>query len=283
VPPDGGHPHLFREDHTPRAPRPPLRRWAREYGPAYAALAALRDGAERAAEALEARLLRLESRRGVLGPAHRAYRGNRAAENREHFTRWDWSAGGEEWSVSEAWKRSVIDDVLGARLPVGGTTLEIGPGAGRWSEALLARADRLVLVDVTDRALELCRARLDGAEHVTYVRTPGAELPGVEDGSVDAVWSFDAFVHIAPVDVARYLEEIARVLRPGGVAVVHHAGGGAASRLGWRAPMSARLFAALAAERCLTVTEQFSTWGGGRHGVANPDDVVTVLRRPAPA
>ncbi len=67
---------------------------------------------------------------------------------------------------------------------------------------------------------------------------------------MDAIWSFDVFVHVAPLDQAGYLDEIARVLRPGGVAAIHHADGrnrGALpSRAGWRAPMSADLFAALA-------------------------------------
>jgi hypothetical protein len=40
----------------------------------------------------------------------------------------------------------------------------------------------------------------------------GSDLLGVEDGSIEAVWSFDVFVHVAPGDQAAYLGEIARVL-----------------------------------------------------------------------
>jgi hypothetical protein len=39
-----------------------------------------------------------------------------------------------------------------------------------------------------------------------------------EDRSMQ--WSFDVFVHVAPADQAHYLGEIARVLRPDGVAAI---------------------------------------------------------------
>jgi SAM-dependent methyltransferase len=107
----------------------------------------------------------------------------------------------------------------------------------------------------------------------------------VADASIDAVWSFDVFVHVAPLDQAGYLTEIARVLRPGGIAAIHHADGrnrGALpSRLGWRSPMSAGLFAALAEERGLAVRRQIRSWSEGRHDLSAFADVITVLERGA--
>jgi predicted O-methyltransferase YrrM len=100
------------------------------------------------------------------------------------------------------------------------------------------------------------------------------------------VWSFDAFVHIAPSDQASYLSEFARVLRPGGVVVIHHADGrnrGAmSSRRGLRSPMSRVLFAALARERGLQLEAQFDSWGpGGIHDLAAFGDAITVCTRTA--
>jgi SAM-dependent methyltransferase len=231
------------------------------------------------------RLLEFEQRRRVLGPAHRAWRGNSVEENLDRWTVWDWSALGEEWNASPEWKQGLIDDVLLKTVPPGGTVLEIGPGGGRWSEALAKRADRLVLVDVTPRVLDLVRERLADPGHVSYVRSSGSDLPGVEDGSVDAIWSFDVFVHVAPVDQAGYLDEIARVLAEGGVAAIHHADGrnrGAMpSRAGWRSPMSAGLFAALAEARGLRVEGQLRSWSEGRHDLGAFGDVITVLRAPS--
>lgn len=221
----------------------------------------------------------------MLGPAHRAWRDNSTAENEGRWTEWDWSSRGEEWNASPEWKRALIDEILLTVIPPGGTVLEIGPGGGRFTVELAPRAARLVLVDVTQRTLDLCRERLGDDDRVSYVLSGGGAFPGVPDASVDSVWSFDVFVHVAPVEQAAYLTELARVLRPGAVAVIHHADGRnrgvAPSRVGWRAPMSARLFAALAAERGLVPERQIRSWSGGNHDLSAFGDVISVVRAPS--
>jgi SAM-dependent methyltransferase len=256
---------------------------ARERGVVATAAQAARRVGTLAAWRLEDLRLEREQSRGVLGPAHRAWRGNSASDNRARWTGWDWSRLGEEWTASTEWKQALVEEVLFPTMPAGGVVLEIGPGGGRWSELLAPRADWLVLVDVTPRALELCRERLSDAPHVEYVLSGGADLPGVADATVDAVWSFDVFVHVAPVDQAAYLSEVARVLRPGGVAAIHHADGRNRGRLpsrhGWRAPMSAGLFAALAAERGLALERLVRSWSGGVHDLGAYHDAISVIRR----
>lgn len=232
---------------------------------------------------LEDRWLVAEQRQRVLGPAHRRWRGNSPQENRRYWGDWDWSRAGEEWTVSDEWKQSLVDDVLDRWIPAGSVVVEIGPGGGRWTEPLLERARRLIAVDVSERPLDLCRERF--GERVECVLSSGSDLPGVGDASVDAVWSFDVFVHVAPRDQARYLDEIARVLVSGGVAVVHHADGRnrgkLPSRHGWRAPMSRGLFAKLADERGLTVERQLDSWGpDGRYDLSGYGDAITVLTSP---
>lgn len=229
--------------------------------------------------------LEREQRQGRLGPAHRGWRANTASENRKRWTDWDWRRRGEEWTASSEWKQALIDDVLIEHVPPGGTVLEIGPGGARWSTELHARAERLILVDVSERPLALCREVFASDANVEYALSSGSDLPGIPDSSVDAIWSFDVFVHVAPLDQAGYLNEAARVLRPGGVAVVHHADGRNLGRLpsrgGWRSPMSRRLFATLAGERGLEVCAQLDSWGeGGRHDLSAYHDAITVCRRP---
>jgi ubiquinone/menaquinone biosynthesis C-methylase UbiE len=260
-----------------------------QLGPGYGAIAPLwllAGGATRTfgrtAQTLEARMLRIEGARGILGPAHRAYSGHSAEENREIWTTWDWSQGGNEWNDSddpELWKASLIEEVLLPHLGDAHAVLEIGPGAGRWSEVLQPRVERLVVVDVTPLALELTRDNLGDPANVEYVLSEGGLFAEVQAASIDWVWSFDVFVHIAPLDVASYLGEIARVLRPGGTAVIHHSGG-LGRQPGWRSPMTGVLFAQLAQERGLQVTRQFDSWSDGRFGVRTNNDVITVLLCP---
>ncbi|MEA2297287.1 MAG: hypothetical protein QOF77_223 [Solirubrobacteraceae bacterium] len=244
-----------------------------------------RRGIGRLGQEIEDIRLTAEQRRLILGPAHLGWSGHSAAVNRECWSEWDWSRAGEEWTASEEWKQALIDDVLARWMPDRGVVLEIGPGAGRWSRVLLGRAERLILVDVSPRPLELCRREFAGAGNVDYVLSAGADLPGVADASVDGVWSFDVFVHVAPSDQAGYLGEVERVLAPGGVAVIHHADGRNRGRLpsrqGWRSPMSRGLFAALARRSGLTVERQLDSWGpGGRFELAAYGDVVTVCGKP---
>lgn len=232
--------------------------------------------------------LEREQRRGVIGLAHRRWRTNSAGRNRRRWSEWDWTGRGEEWTASPEWKQALIDDVLLAWVPDGVSVLEIGPGAGRWSEVLQPRARRLVLVDVSPRPLELCRERFAAAENVEYVLSAGNDLPSVADGSIEAIWSFDVFVHVAPLDQAGYLKECARVLAPGGLAIVHHADGrnlgDVPSRAGWRSPMSRHLFATLAAERGLKVEAQIDRWGAdGRFDLGAYHDAITVCRKPGPS
>jgi ubiquinone/menaquinone biosynthesis C-methylase UbiE len=256
---------------------PRARELAGMLGKGYVAVAVARLAADRLADRLEQLLLAIEGRRGVLGPAHERHADHSAARNREVWSFYDWQTKGEEWSASAEWKAALIAEVLEPNVPEGGTTLEIGPGAGRWSEVLRDRAEKLIVVDVAERALEMTRERLGANGNVQYLRSSGSTLPGVPDGSVDAIWSFDAFVHITPRDVAGYLTEIARVLRPGGTAVIHHSG--ERDPRFWRSPMSAALFAGLARERDLEVRRQFSTWGGGSFAVSVKRDTITVLSR----
>lgn len=255
-----------------------IRERQRDMGVRYAALHAIHARARRMTARIEDGLFAIEGRRGVLGPAHRGFARHEATGDSGVWAKWDWSRGGEEWTESPEWKESLVEHVLRGTIPDGGTILEIGPGANRWTDALRELAEHLILVESTEEVLDLSRARFGEADDVTYVRTGGADLPGVPDDSVNSVWSFDVFVHLAPLDVASYLAEVARVLRPGGAATVHHSG--RRERRGWRAPMSARLFASLAEESGLEVERQFDSWEDGRFDVRIFGDMMTVMTAP---
>ncbi|MFS0900888.1 class I SAM-dependent methyltransferase [Mycolicibacterium litorale] len=207
--------------------------------------------------------------------------------NRAMWGSWDWSDKGEEWSNSElpGWKDSVVENVLVPFIGDGHTVLEIGPGGGRWTEYLGERASRLTLVDVTPECIELCKKRFAGHGHIDFHVNDGNNLEFVPSSTIERVWSFDVFVHILSPDVERYVAEIARVLTPGGMALIHHAKKGYNSQA-WRSDMTADMMFDFATNHGLEVTRQFESWGDGNQRfwptlpVSENHDVVSVLRKP---
>lgn len=99
--------------------------------------------------------------------------------------------------------------------------LDFGCGAGRLSQALAEHADEVVGVDVSAPMLETAR-RLDrSGGRCTFVLSDSPDLRTVEDDSVDLVFTERVLQHLPAPVIEGYLAEFVRVLRPGGVAVLH--------------------------------------------------------------
>lgn len=206
--------------------------------------------------------------------------------NAEIWDAWDWEAGGEEWTPSPEWKASLVDRVLLPKVPEGSVVVEIGPGGGRWTEFLIPQAVDYTGVDISKTCVEVCSRRFSptAGGKARFRTNEGNNLPGVTDGSVDVIWSFDVFVHINLADIAGYLDEFRRVLRPGGHAVIHH-GTTAGHGGGWRSDVTTRELNELIAAKGLQVAEQFGDWQDGavRHEVGLYHDQVTVIAKPLSA
>jgi SAM-dependent methyltransferase len=100
------------------------------------------------------------------------------------------------------------------------TLLEVGCGAGRLTKHMASGYTRVVGVDVSTGMLETARRHIDDSR-IEFRLGNGLALP-VGDGSVDVVVSTHVFQHFDSVTIAREnFAEIARVLRPGGVTLVH--------------------------------------------------------------
>jgi len=98
--------------------------------------------------------------------------------------------------------------------------LEIGCGGGRWTQYLFG-AKKVIAVDINGEFFEALRNR-HRKENLEFYQPTACELNGVGDSSVDFVFSFGTFVHIDPDGIQQYLNEIERVLTPGGTAVIHY-------------------------------------------------------------
>jgi ubiquinone/menaquinone biosynthesis C-methylase UbiE len=207
---------------------------------------------------------------------------NTLVKNYVMWQGYDWTGRGEEWTASDEWKKALVNLVLLKYIKPGGVALEIGPGAGRWSEVLQKIAARLILVDLADKCIEVCRDRFSKCKNVEYHVNDGHTLSFLADESVDSIWSFDVFVHINVLDTASYIKECRRVLKPGGIAVIHHPKKSTTYEDGWRSNTTAEVFQKMLHQNNLDLVSEFDSWGDhGQYDVRHYGDVITVFAKEA--
>lgn len=206
---------------------------------------------------------------------------NTIARNYAAWQEWNWDHKGEEWTPSLEWKQSLIDEVLLRYIEPGKTVVEIGPGAGRWTEPLQKIARRLVIVDLSERCIELCKQRFAGCDNTEFYVNDGRNLSFLSSDSLEFIWSFDVFVHINVWDTEEYVKEFSRILRNGGRGVVHHPKEGRPYEdKGWRSNTTAKLFSEMLERHGLKLIQQFDSWGAsGRFNVKHFNDTISVFEK----
>jgi ubiquinone/menaquinone biosynthesis C-methylase UbiE len=119
--------------------------------------------------------------------------------------------------------RTEIDGVLtraaGLGLPEAfGNALDFGCGAGRLTRALAVRFDEVVGVDISARMIEEAQALNRDCANCTFELNVAPDLRRFGDASFDGVYSSIVLQHLpSNSSIERYLEELVRVLRPGGL------------------------------------------------------------------
>ncbi len=145
--------------------------------------------------------------------------------------KWFWGEGyawpqhGAEWSEpwggpTMQWQASILPRIH-TFLPAP-CILEIAPGFGRWTHFLKDLCAQLITVDLAPRCIQHCRERFKDCAHIRYHVNDGRSLAMISDVSVDFVFSYDSLVHVERDVMEAYVAQLARILKPDGVAFLHH-------------------------------------------------------------
>ncbi|MDF2157358.1 class I SAM-dependent methyltransferase [Algoriphagus sp. CAU 1675] len=104
---------------------------------------------------------------------------------------------------------------IAAKPWISGKLLEVGCGEGRGVETLLPLAESYLGIDKIEEVIESLKSRFPEVDFRQAVIPP---FSGLEDNSFDTVVSFQVIEHIQ--NDRLFLEEIYRVLKPGGKAII---------------------------------------------------------------
>ena len=131
------------------------------------------------------------------------------------------SFGEREWARLESSEGfiefAVNTHFIEQYLPPGARVLDLGGGPGRYSQWLGTRGYRVTLADLSPELLELARARVSGVVD-ELVEADARDLARWRDSTFDAALVLGPLYHLTEeADRARAVEEVTRVVRPGGV------------------------------------------------------------------
>lgn len=110
--------------------------------------------------------------------------------------------------------------------------LELGCGVGRIGRELAPHCREWVGADISDNMIDHAAERMADRDNVTFHKLTRTSLETIDDESVDKAYSIAVFCHMDKEDLYLYLQELNRVLRPGGLIFVET--WNLAHPIGWR-------------------------------------------------
>ena len=150
------------------------------------------------------------------------------ATNSAKIARWYDAKAEWEWNRTLDGRNARMELAVTLRVlrehlpPAPAAVLDVGGGPGRYAIELARQGYRVTLFDLSAGCLELARRRAaeQGVELDGYVHGSATDLAAFADDSFAGVLSLGPFYHLLePEERRRALEELRRVLAPGGVAV----------------------------------------------------------------
>ncbi len=112
------------------------------------------------------------------------------------------------------------------------TVLELGCGVARIGLPLSRQCGRWIGADISENMLKHAAERLQGQANASVHALQDSSLRGIGDNTVDKAYSVAVFCHLDKEDLYLYLQELFRVVRPGGMIFVET--WNLAHPVGWR-------------------------------------------------
>jgi ubiquinone/menaquinone biosynthesis C-methylase UbiE len=135
---------------------------------------------------------------------------------------------GEEW---DSFDQTALDEVEWhelferyfaifpwSSLPAHAEGFDLGCGSGRWAAGVVERVGTLNCIDPSDKALDVCRRRLQASYNARFHHASVDAIP-LPDGSQDFGYSLGVLHHIP--DTAAAMADCVRKLKPGAPFLVY--------------------------------------------------------------
>ena len=127
----------------------------------------------------------------------------------------DGSADEDVLRLTGAYSRRQVE--LALQLQATDRVFEIGCGVGRIGREIAPNVAAWHGLDISDNMIEVARERLAGFANVAVSTLSRSHLDPLDDESMDKGYCVAVFIHMDKEDFLLYLQEVARVLVPGGL------------------------------------------------------------------
>ena len=131
---------------------------------------------------------------------------------------------GDEWTNKED-LQSVLAQYIFPYLDEGAVVGEVGSGGGRIVCQTADRCGELHCFDISSAMLAKAKAVSTeaGKHNVSFTLLDNASFPSEYHGRFDFVYFFDVLVHVDLHTQWKYVQELPKILKPGGRALMHTA------------------------------------------------------------
>lgn len=152
-----------------------------------------------------------------------------AQKNAKYYVCSDQGEGISEEAFKEAggvdYKDLVSNDqIVKEKIGTSSTVLEVGCGIGRMTEFFSRDFGSVCAIDISKNMIEQARERLKKYQNIKFVESNGVSYP-FDLNAFDLIFSFIVFQHMPDKEtIIKNINEISRVLRPGGVAKIQFRG-----------------------------------------------------------